>query len=194
MDEKKTYRRGHQTPNRPQGRAPFFLMSLVFRLRDLIHPPLRILQNMSVASGASVLDFGCGPGAFSIAASRLAGPGGKVFAVDINPLALSAVRRAADKKQLLNITAIVPADLNLIPQNSIDVIIMFDVLHLLPDPITVLDGLYHLLNPDGILAVSDHHMNTPDILDIITANGVFALSHECPEQPKYYCFRRNAHG
>jgi len=60
----------------------FRVMSLKFRLRDFFRPPERILREAGIRNGMTVLDFGCGPGGFSLAAAKLVGPGGRVYAAD----------------------------------------------------------------------------------------------------------------
>jgi predicted methyltransferase len=54
-------------------------------LRDLIRPPRAILREAGLGPGMAVLDFGCGPGGFSVAAVRLVGPAGRVYALDLRP-------------------------------------------------------------------------------------------------------------
>ncbi len=194
VDEKTVQRRGRRMRKKPQGWLSFSLMSLAFYFRDLLHPPVKILQEAGLASGATVLDFGCGPGAFSVAAAGIVGPGGKVFAVDVNPLALAAVHRTVEKKQLCNVTLLSPADLLDIPEGTVDMVIMYDVLHDVPDPPAVLASFYRLLKPEGLLTVSDHHMIKTAIFSAIQSNGLFEFSNKWHGQTGYYCFRRAAHG
>jgi len=52
-----------------QSNLGFRLMSLMFCVRDWLRPPTRILQKAGVRPGMAVLDFGCGPGGFSLAAA-----------------------------------------------------------------------------------------------------------------------------
>jgi len=75
----------------------FRLMALEYRLRDLLRPPDWILRQVGVRPGMDVLDLGCGPGSFSLAAAGLVGPEGSVYAVDIHPLAIRRVGRAANR-------------------------------------------------------------------------------------------------
>jgi ubiquinone/menaquinone biosynthesis C-methylase UbiE len=168
-------------------------MSLEFRLRDLFRPPLRILLEVGVAPGQTVLDFGCGPGAFSVAAARIVGPGGNVYAVDVNPLALAAVRRAAKKRQLTNMATLLSTDLGSLPNATVDVAILYDVLHGLPDPPKVLAELHRLAKPGGLLTVSDHHMSEADIVATVGSNGLFAFSRSGSIHAGVHCFRRAAY-
>jgi len=40
----------------------FNMMSLQFRLRDLLMPPERIMDEVDIEPGFHLLDYGCGPG------------------------------------------------------------------------------------------------------------------------------------
>jgi 23S rRNA U2552 (ribose-2'-O)-methylase RlmE/FtsJ len=51
----------------------FKLMSLQYKIRDFFNPPVNILKSAGIKPGYYVLDFGCGPGGYSISASRLIG-------------------------------------------------------------------------------------------------------------------------
>ena len=46
----------------------------VICLRDLFRTPRWVLIEAGVRAGMTVLDFGCGPGGFSLAAAKLVGP------------------------------------------------------------------------------------------------------------------------
>jgi hypothetical protein len=48
----------------------FLFMSLVFKIRDLSTAPVRFLEEAKITPGARVLDYGCGPGSYSTAASQ----------------------------------------------------------------------------------------------------------------------------
>ncbi len=51
-------------------------------LRRLLQDPRRILDGL-VAAGDTAIDFGCGPGFFTLPMAELVGPGGRVVAVDL---------------------------------------------------------------------------------------------------------------
>jgi cyclopropane fatty-acyl-phospholipid synthase-like methyltransferase len=42
----------------------FRLMSLTYKFRDFLLPPMSILKEVGIESGFHVLDFGCGPGSY----------------------------------------------------------------------------------------------------------------------------------
>jgi cyclopropane fatty-acyl-phospholipid synthase-like methyltransferase len=81
----------------------FRMMALQFHLRDISEPPERILAEIGIMQGMTVLDFGCGPGSFSLAAARLTGHMGKVYAMDIDVHAINCVDKAAKHHGVENI-------------------------------------------------------------------------------------------
>jgi len=158
-----------------QSNLSFRLMSLEFRLRDRLRPPIRILGEAGVQAGMTIVDFGCGPGGFSLAAARLVGPEGLVYAVDHHPLAAAAVRKSAEKAGIRNIRTILGGSMVDIPEGSADVSLLYDVLHGLPEPERNLLEHVRVLKPKGMLSVMDHHLKESFLLALISASGRFRL-------------------
>ncbi|MHA1751653.1 MAG: SAM-dependent methyltransferase, partial [Candidatus Helarchaeota archaeon] len=59
----------------------FKMMAFFFRIRDLFSPPIKKIKLLNIKKGSIILDYGCGPGSFSIAAAQLVGNTGKVYAL-----------------------------------------------------------------------------------------------------------------
>ena len=156
----------------------FWFMSLGFRMRDLFRPPEAILEGIGIGPGLSVLDYGCGPGSYSIAAARRVGSTGQVYALDILPLALRRVKNIASRKGLTKIETICSNCATKLPEACIDVVLLYDTLHALENPEEVLRELHRVLRPDGTLSVSDHHLANDRIKERVTRNGLFCLREE----------------
>jgi ubiquinone/menaquinone biosynthesis C-methylase UbiE len=154
----------------------FRVMSLEFRLRDFFRPPERILREAGIRNGMTVLDFGCGPGGFSMAAAKLVGPVGRIYASDIHPLAVKSVQRAADKKGFSNIRTILGGRMADVPGGNVDLALLYDVLHDLHEPGLILVELHRVLKPRGVLSVRDHHMEKAPLLSTIIGGGLFLLA------------------
>lgn len=154
----------------------FTLMALSFKLRDLLLPRMKILEEVGIEPGFSVLDYGVGPGSYVIPTSRLVGEKGKVYALDINPLAIERVQRIIEKKGLTNVETIHSDCKTDLPDESIDVILLYDTFHEIDNPTELLAELYRVLKPNGILSFSDHHMREKEILSQLTSGGLFQLS------------------
>ena len=76
----------------------FKFMSFGFKFRDLLRPPKNKLNEIGIKSGFHILDYGCGPGNYSIVAAQLVGNSGKVYALDIHPLGIKIVQEMASDK------------------------------------------------------------------------------------------------
>jgi precorrin-6B methylase 2 len=176
---------------RSSGPLAYALMRVLFRVRDLIWPPAKALKRIGLATGQTFLDYGSGPGSYALAAARIVGPAGKVYAVDSNPQAVEHLRQAAGRANLSNVTPILADSPAVLPAGSADLALLHDVLHELSDPPGVLAGLAGALKADGLLVVSDHHMNESAIVSAVTAAAPF---ERAASFAGVYVFRRTGRG
>ncbi|TSC71416.1 MAG: methylase involved in ubiquinone/menaquinone biosynthesi [Parcubacteria group bacterium Gr01-1014_70] len=72
---------------------------------SFLHPSTSI-DSLEIIPGQRIADFGCGSGHWAAALSRAVGPGGKVFAIDIQEPALEATRALMRSLHLQNIETI----------------------------------------------------------------------------------------
>lgn len=154
----------------------FRLMAFSYKFRDFFRPRIGILKEVEIKAGDHVLDYGCGPGSYIAPLAELIGKSGKIYALDIHPLAIQMIQKIASKKQMTNVETISSNCATGLPDHSIDVILLYDILHDLSEPNKVLEELHRVLKPDGILSFSDHHMKEDEILFKITDKGLFRLS------------------
>jgi ubiquinone/menaquinone biosynthesis C-methylase UbiE len=162
--------------DRPMSNLGFRGMSLLFRLRDLALPREEILGEVGIKWGFQVLDYGCGPGAYVPETSRLVGEAGRVYALDIHPLAVEHVQNLARKKRLANVETICSDCKTGLPDDSLDVVLLYDILHGLSDPQGILAELHRALKPNGTLSVNDHHMGEDEIVSDIAQDQLFELA------------------
>jgi ubiquinone/menaquinone biosynthesis C-methylase UbiE len=160
----------------PESNFNFKFMSFGFKFRDLFSPRRNILEEVGIEPGFHVLDYGCGPGSYIVPAAELVGRSGKVYALDIHPLAIKSVKSIASKKQLANVKTICSDCKTGLPDKSIDVILLYDTFHDLSDSNKVLKELHRVLKPNGILSFNDHHMKEDEIVNNLTKKGSFKLS------------------
>jgi len=161
-----------------KGNSYFRLMSFFLWLRDGFISPAKKLQDAGLKPGNQVLDFGCGPGSFSLAAAGIVGQSGKVHALDVHPLALRSVERKSKKGGFQNIETISSDRATGLPDQSVDFVILNDVLHELDDSDAVLAELHRILKLEGTLFFSDHHMNEKDFMTMLTQKGLFRYSRK----------------
>jgi ubiquinone/menaquinone biosynthesis C-methylase UbiE len=145
-------------------------------MRDRFQNPRAKLEKIGIGEGQAVLDFGCGPGSFAIPAAQIVGERGKVYALDIHPLAIEAVEKKAKKEKLTNITAILSDRDTGLPDESIDVILLYDTIHMIKDKQALLEELHRVLKPDGLLSVwAPHQPKVNKTVEIVQGNGLFSL-------------------
>jgi ubiquinone/menaquinone biosynthesis C-methylase UbiE len=155
----------------------FKLMTLTHKFRDLFQNPRRSLEKARLTKGMCVVDYGCGPGSFTIPAAELVGHEGKVFAVDIHPLAISTVKQKASRKGLQNVeTVLVRGYDSGIEDSTIDRVLLIDTIHLIKDPDALFREIHRMLKPDGLLFMEKGHMAMPEQKNIVEKTGLFKIT------------------
>ena len=173
--------------NKPEPDLNFRIMSFAFRIRDIFLPRKNILKEVGIMPGFCVLDYGCGSGSYITAAAELVGGAGRIYALDIHPLAIERARRIASRNHLANVETIQSDCATGLPTDSVDVALLYDVFHNLSDPDSVLEELHRVLTPDGILSFSDHHLKEDEIVSRVTGGRLFELSKKGKKTCSFLC-------
>jgi len=137
-----------------------------------------ILREIGLRPGQTILDFGCGPGIFTIPAAEIAGENGAVIAVDVRPQPLEHVREKAMNAGLNNIRTVLAEGSSLstgLSNESTDAILVFDMLHSVTDKQKLFLELHRVSKPNGLLSIFPMHMGTDKLLDIINKRRFFFL-------------------
>jgi ubiquinone/menaquinone biosynthesis C-methylase UbiE len=162
--------------DQPMSNFAFSMMSAMFKVRDLLRPRMEILGEVGIKPGFRVLDYGCGPGGYVATAAELVGRSGMVYALDVHPVAIQNVEKIVRKNQLANVKTIRSDCETGLPDDSIDVVLLYDILHMLSDPHAVLAELRRVLKPDGVLSLNEPHMGEQDVLSAMTNGHAFRLA------------------
>jgi ubiquinone/menaquinone biosynthesis C-methylase UbiE len=150
--------------NKNKSNLDFRIMSFFFKIRDKFKPPVEKIRTANIKTGDTILDYGC------------------IFAADIHPLGLIKVRKKAEKKGFNNIETIQTECTTGLNDESIDVVICFDVIHGTANRNDILKEFYRALKPKSILSFDDHHMKEDEIINFITSEGLFELSEKKDSQ------------
>jgi len=79
-------------------------MVFIFKVVDFIYPRInKRVGKFCIEEGMTVVDYGCGPGRYSVKFAELVGENGRVYAVDIHELAIAAIKKRIRKDSLKNI-------------------------------------------------------------------------------------------
>ncbi|OLZ08494.1 class I SAM-dependent methyltransferase [Sulfobacillus thermosulfidooxidans] len=127
---------------------PVRLVQMETSRRD-IFPPHMTLDHFLVRPDMVIADIGCGPGYYAIeAAQRL--PEGQVYAIDRQQDMLEWTKKRAQNSGLTNLMGLkASADQIPLEAESLDAVLMANVLHDLPDHARVVTEVYRLLKPGG---------------------------------------------
>jgi SAM-dependent methyltransferase len=130
--------------------------------RDQWQPPDLIMDVLRISDGATVADLGAGGGWFTIKLARRVS-GGVVYAEDIQPQMIAAIRRRAQRENLFNVKTVLgtPND-PMLPQ-GIDAVLILDAYHEMAcavgpscqDPVPLLKNVKRSLKPQGSLGIVD---------------------------------------
>lgn len=117
------------------------------------------LRKIGLRPGDRVLDFGCSSGHYSIPAAQVVGEKGGVYALDKERKELRQLREKAKEKGLTNIeTYITAGELKVdLPDQSINVILAYDILHYLERREELFAEFYRVLKKEGLLSVYPKH-------------------------------------
>jgi len=122
-------------------------------------PPDKMIERSGIKPGMTVIDLGCGSGAFTPFVARVVGERGKVYAVDIQMAMLQQLERKLSKPENQDITNIElkQASAYDLPfeDRSIDLVYMVTVLQEIPDRRRALQEIRRVLKPGGTLAVTE---------------------------------------
>lgn len=155
----------------PEGEGPF---------REWLNTNAsEVLRATGIRAGHAVLDYGCNRGRFTIPAARIVGPGGRVYALDTNREALDCLRKSAGTEALVSIETVLVSDKREpIPALSrkVDVVLLYDVLQVIDDKVSLLGKLHAVLKDDGVLSVFPMHVGVQEMLRLAQQSGVFVLS------------------
>ena len=166
----------------PMSNISFRIMSFFFRIRDFFKPPSEKLEKFNISNGDYLLDYGCGPGSYTIEAAKMVNSKGKVYAADIHPIAIKKIKKKAEKENLKNITPLLTDHETGLEDNSMDFIICFDVLHEIQNQQAVLNEFHRVLKLNGLLIFDDHHFKEKEIIDKLTSQNLFSLKEKMDGQ------------
>jgi ubiquinone/menaquinone biosynthesis C-methylase UbiE len=140
--------------------APAFIGAFLDSdLRRALQPPGPLIERSGIREGMTVLDVGCGSGAYTTFVARAVGPRGKVCALDIQAAMLRQLRKKLDRpayRDIRNVELYQQSAYDLpFADGTFDVVYMVTVLQEIPDPGRALREARRVLKAGGKLAVSE---------------------------------------
>jgi len=116
----------------------------------------RVLDGAAIASGATVLDVGCGDGLLAFAALDHTGPSGQVIFTDISPPLLEVCQTIAKQSDIASQCSFLQAkasDLTSIPTAFVDAVVLRSVLIYEENKTEAFREFHRVLRPQGRLSL-----------------------------------------
>ena len=164
----------------------FRMMSAVMAIEDCVHPTIdKRVVTFGIREGMTVVDYGCGPGRYVTRFARLVGNRGKVYAVDVQPLAIEMVKRKVTKQALENIVPVLAQGYAIgLPDKVADMVCALDMFFALREPTVFLREVRRIIKPDGTLIIDDGHQSRQVTLRKIEASGSWRVMEETRDHLK----------
>lgn len=123
-----------------------------------------LLTALALRPGMVVADIGAGTGYLSRRMAPAVMPGGRVWAVDVQPEMVSLLQAGAKRSGLTQIHAWLGAvdDVRL-PAGSVDLAVMVDVYHELAYPFEVMTSVVNALKPGGRIVFVEYKAEDPRV-------------------------------
>jgi len=154
---------------------------------------IKLLEHIGIRREQKVVDFGCGEGNYTIPAARIVGKRGLVYGLDKDKDVLDQLMAKAKLLGLENIRALaIPEGSRIsLDSESIDVVLLYDVLHYYYYPQEderrkLLREVYRVLKSGGILSLYPTHLESdaePNLAEVEReiAEANFHSDSEYPE-------------
>jgi SAM-dependent methyltransferase len=122
--------------------------------RDAWQKPDLIMDALSIGEGSVVADLGAGGGWFTVRLARRVGPNGIVFAQDLQPQMLEAIKRRVDREGFRNVDYVQGSiDDPRLPPKRLDAVLIVDTYHEVANPIAMLRNVSASLNATGRIGI-----------------------------------------
>lgn len=119
-------------------------------------PPAIVFKAIGVQPGMTIGEIGAGRGRYTVLLANEVGPGGKVFANDIDESSLAYLRGRCRRLNISNVETVVgEPDDPLFPNHSLDMALMVLVYHMIENPDNLLKNLKESLRPGSKLVILD---------------------------------------
>jgi ubiquinone/menaquinone biosynthesis C-methylase UbiE len=158
----------------------FRVMSFLLNSIEFIFPYVkRRASSFGIKEGMTVVDYGCGPGRYSVHLAKMVGPTGRVHAVDLSPLAEKMVEKRAQKHGITNISFSLANGYNsFLESETADVVIALDMFFMVEKPTEFLAELYRICKNTGRLIIDDGHQQRRLTLEKIKLSGKWMIQDE----------------
>ena len=123
-----------------------------------------VLDELGLKPGMIVADVGAGSGYYSSRMAERVGPGGTVYAVDVQPEMIDILRLQMSQRRVSNVKPILCTETDpRLPAGTVDLAIMVDVYHELEYPYEMLAAIVKALKPGGRVVFVEFRGDDPSV-------------------------------
>jgi len=159
-------------------RIEYFLLVLRDKF-GIPFKPEKELNKLNIEEGQKILDYVCGIGSYTFPTANLVGDKGKIYALDKQPSAIERVEEKAKMGRFGNIDTILSDGDTGLPDESVDVILVYGVLPEIKSKEPLLKELYRVLKPNGYLSTRFcFRIKKEKVLEIMEATDLFSLKEQ----------------
>lgn len=115
-----------------------------------------VIESLNIQESDTVADIGSGGGYFTLEFAKRVGKSGKVYAVDTKQENLDCVKAQSEREGINNVVTVLADDEIGLPEKSVDLVFMRNVVHHLPEPARYFADLKRFLKPDSRVAIIDY--------------------------------------
>jgi SAM-dependent methyltransferase len=120
----------------------------------------QVMDLLGIAAGKNVADIGAGSGWFTVRVARKVTDTGRVYAVDINPEAISYIQQRVQKEGLANVVTVLgSADDPKLPPSSVDAVLLLKTYHEVAKPVDLMRSVRAALRPGARVGIIDRNGN-----------------------------------
>jgi len=125
------------------------------RNRDEWQRPAEVFEAMGVKQGDRVADIGCGSGYFTFRLAARVGAEGKVYAVDIEPIAIQKVRQRKERENLSQVQPVMSESADPHLPTDLDSVLIVDSYHEFREYNSMMQTVFQAMKPGGRLVIID---------------------------------------
>jgi predicted methyltransferase len=118
--------------------------------------PDLIMDALNIADGSIVADLGAGGGWFTARLAQRVGPKGLVYAEDIQPLMIEAIKRRVQRENLMNVRTVLGTTKDSRLPHGLDAVVINIAYNEMEDPVALLKDAAESLKPQGRIGVVDY--------------------------------------
>jgi ubiquinone/menaquinone biosynthesis C-methylase UbiE len=118
--------------------------------------PDQIMDALNIADGSLVADLGAGGGWFTARLAQRVGPKGVVYAEDIQPLMIEAIKRRVQRENLTNVRTVLGTTKDSRLPKGLDAVVIVGAYHEMEDPVALLKDAAASLKPQGRIGVVEY--------------------------------------